>query len=156
MRFQQTHNQGLHQLFLRCPWTSAPRTAHLTVSLYLCSFGSNARGESRALEGHSVSSKSPSKVLGRDKGVAGRNKREKHFPEERSLICPPGKSMIFFQKRKQKFFRLVARPSQPSPLMPASRIRAALSRFWASSPHNRIYWKKTLLNLMKFWSREMH
>ena len=32
------------------------------VSLYLCSSGSNARGESRALEGRRVSSKSPSRV----------------------------------------------------------------------------------------------
>ena len=31
-----------------CPGTSAPSAAHLTVSLYLCSSGSNARGELRA------------------------------------------------------------------------------------------------------------
>ena len=30
-----------------CPGTFAPSAAHLTVSLYLCSSGSNARGESR-------------------------------------------------------------------------------------------------------------
>ena len=46
----------------RCPGTSAPSAAHLAVSLYLCSFGSNARGESRAREGRRVSSKSPSRV----------------------------------------------------------------------------------------------
>ena len=33
--------------------------AHLTVSLYLYSSGSNAQGESRALEGRRISSKSP-------------------------------------------------------------------------------------------------
>ena len=43
----------------RCPGTSAPSAAHLTVSLYLCSSGSNARGESRAREGRRVSSKNP-------------------------------------------------------------------------------------------------
>ena len=34
----------------------------MTVSMYLCSSRSNARGESRAREGHRVSSKSPSRV----------------------------------------------------------------------------------------------
>ena len=60
----------------RCPGTSAPSAAHLMVSLYLCSSGSNARGESRAGEGRRVSSKSPSRVRDGDKGVAGRNWRE--------------------------------------------------------------------------------
>ena len=46
----------------RCPGTSAPSTAHLTVSLYLCSSGSNERGELRVRDG--------------DEGVAGRNGRE--------------------------------------------------------------------------------
>ena len=39
----------------QCPGTSVPSPANLTVSLYLCSSGSNARGELRALEGHRVS-----------------------------------------------------------------------------------------------------
>ena len=43
------------------------------VSLYLCSSGSNARGESKALEGRRVSSNSPSRVRDGDEGVAGRN-----------------------------------------------------------------------------------
>ena len=60
----------------RCPGISAPSAAHLTVSLYLCSSGSNARGESRAREGRCVSSKSPSRVRDGDEGVAGRNGRE--------------------------------------------------------------------------------
>ena len=67
VRFQQTR-----QLFLTVSW------AHLTVSLILYSSGSNARGESRVQDG--------------DKGVAGRNGREKAFPNEESLI---------FSKRKQ-------------------------------------------------------
>ena len=106
MRFQQTHNQGLRQLFLtvywdlrsqrgtydsvlvslqlsvkvyvtcswRCPWASAPNTAHLVVSLYLSSSGSNTWGGSRLWDG--------------DKVVSGRNGRETYFPEKRSLICP--------------------------------------------------------------------
>ena len=50
--------------------------AHLTVSLYLCSSGSNEQGESRAREWRRVSSKSPSRVRDGDEGVAGRNGRE--------------------------------------------------------------------------------
>ena len=42
----------------------------------LSSSGSNALDESRALEGHLVSSKSPSSVRDRDEGVAARNGRE--------------------------------------------------------------------------------
>ena len=60
----------------RCPGTSLPSASHLTVSLYLCSSGSNGRGESRTREGRRVSSKSPSRVRDRDEGVAGRNGRE--------------------------------------------------------------------------------
>ena len=48
---------------------------HLTVPLYLCSSGSNARGESRAREGRRVSSKSPSRVRDGDVGVAEKNRR---------------------------------------------------------------------------------
>ena len=35
----------------RCPWTSAPSAAHLTVSLYLCSSGSNAEASRGLLKG---------------------------------------------------------------------------------------------------------
>ena len=51
--------------------------AHLTLSLYLCSSGSNAQSESRAQDG--------------DEGVAGRNGRELCFPDEG-----------FFTKRQKK------------------------------------------------------
>ena len=57
-----------------CSWDL--RALTLTVSLYLCSSGSNARGKLRALEGCRVSSKSPSRVRDGDKGVAWRNGRE--------------------------------------------------------------------------------
>ena len=62
--------------FWRCPRTSAPSAAHLMVSLFLCSSGSNARVESRALEGRRVSSKRPSRVHDGDEGVTRRNRRE--------------------------------------------------------------------------------
>ena len=52
------------------------------VSLFLCSSGSNAWGELRPLEGLHVSSKSPSRVWDGDEGVAGRNEREKYFPDK--------------------------------------------------------------------------
>ena len=67
--------------FWWCPGTYAPSMAHLTVSLFLCSSESNARGESRA-------KKSPSRVWDGDEGVAGRNGRENYFPDEGSVICP--------------------------------------------------------------------
>ena len=45
LRFQQMHNQGLHQLFLTVSWDlRRVEVAHLTVSLYLCSSGSYTRG----------------------------------------------------------------------------------------------------------------
>ena len=46
------------------------RLAHLAMSLFLCSSSSNLQGESRALEGRRVSTKSPSSVQGGDEGVA--------------------------------------------------------------------------------------
>ena len=78
---------GPSQRSWTAPWTSClaqvwsltqffSRLAHMTVSLFLFSFGSNARGESRAREGRRVSSKSPSRVRDRDEGIAGRNGRE--------------------------------------------------------------------------------
>ena len=60
----------------RCPGTSAPCLAHLTVSWYLCSCGSNVGGGFRALEGHNVGQKSPFRVQDRDEGVVERNRRE--------------------------------------------------------------------------------
>ena len=57
VRFQQTHNQGLRQLLLTVSWDLCAYAPHLTVSLYLCSSASNARGVSRALEGRCVSLK---------------------------------------------------------------------------------------------------
>ena len=41
------HNQGLCQLFLAVSRDPAPSAANVAVSLFLCSSGSNSRGESR-------------------------------------------------------------------------------------------------------------
>ena len=86
----------------QCPGTTAP-----SPSMYLCSSKSNAQGESKALEGHCVQQKSPSRVRDRDEGVAGRNGREKCFPDEGSLICPESKIEInpnqeFLTKKQKK------------------------------------------------------
>ena len=56
----------------------------------------------RALEGYCVSSKRPSRVRVGDEGVAGRNGREKYFPGEGSMICPPSKAMIFYYKKEKE------------------------------------------------------
>ena len=70
----QTNNHSFRQPFLLCPGTSLPSAAHLIVSLHLCSSGSNAQDKCRAIEGRSVSSKSPSMVQDRDEGGAGGTK----------------------------------------------------------------------------------
>ena len=77
------------------PGTSAPSAAHLTVSLYLCSSGSNARGESVDLEERCVSLKLPLRDRDSDEVVAGKNCRELCFSTRGSLICPKGKLIIF-------------------------------------------------------------
>ena len=74
--------------FWHCPGTSASIASHLTMSLFLCSSGSNAQGESRALEGRRVSSRGPSRVWDGDQGVAGRNIREPFSPEWGDIDLP--------------------------------------------------------------------
>ena len=59
------------------------------------------RGESTALEGRCVSSKSPSRVRDGYERVAGRNGREKYFPNKLSLFCPLGKPMIFYKNESE-------------------------------------------------------
>ena len=44
----------------------------------------------------------PSRVQDRDKEAAGRNGRGQCFPSKGSLICPPGKPIIFSQKGNRK------------------------------------------------------
>ena len=89
--------------------TFAPSSPHLTMSLYLCSSRSNARGKSRALEGSRVSSKSPSRVQGGDKGVAGRNERKNDKGSLRQI------NDIFIYKKEKEKIELAARPGAPPP-----------------------------------------
>ena len=99
MQHPKIHNQG------RCPGTSTLIAAIQPVSLFLFISKSNARGKSRPLEveGCRVSSKSPSRVWNGDEAVAGRNRRDQYFPNKGSLICLPGKSMIFYRSGPLKF-----------------------------------------------------
>ena len=79
------------------------------VSLFLCSSGSDGRGESRALEERCVSSKSPSGIQDGDERVAGRNGRV--FPRQGVFY-----EFTYFTKRKQEKIEQVATPviSHPS------------------------------------------
>ena len=90
--------------------TSGPSPRPLTVSLFLCSSRSNPQGDLRALEGHRVSPKSPPRVQGGDKGVAGSNGTDKYFPRSGVVIDRPDDLMMNYIKRKQKKIELVARP----------------------------------------------
>ena len=79
-----------------------PRAAHRIESLFLCSFGSNARGQSRALEGLCDSSKSPSKVREGDERVARRNAREEFFPDNGLLIYALEATQAIIKKKTAK------------------------------------------------------
>ena len=57
--FKKRTNKVCASFFTLFFW---PGNTNLTVSLFLCSSGSNTQGDERALEGHRVSSKSPSRV----------------------------------------------------------------------------------------------
>ena len=67
------------------------------------------RAQPRTLEGLLELTQYPSRVRDGDERVAGRNVRQKRFHAEESLICPPGKSMIFHKEK----IELVARPEVP-------------------------------------------
>ena len=85
--------------------------AHLTVSLYLFSSGTNAQGKSRALEGRRVSSKSPSRVRDGDKGVPGRNGRDQYFPRQEVIDLPSRQINDFdFLQKGNKKIELLSRP----------------------------------------------
>ena len=71
------------------------------VSLYLCSSGSNVRGEARAPKGRRVSSKGPSRVWDGDEGAAGRNGRK---------LCLRFALQTYNKKKKQKKIELMTRP----------------------------------------------
>ena len=68
-----------------------------------------------------------------DEWVAGRNGREQCFPNEGSLICPPGKSMICYEKETEKN-ELVARPetewtSWMVATMTAKKVKLVMSEY---------------------------
>ena len=90
--FLQTHNQGLRQLFFDCvlgplrqawPTWQCPCRIEVPKAMHEASW--------RPLKGPVSAQKALSRVWDGDKGVAGRNGREKCYPDEGSLICPPDK-----------------------------------------------------------------
>ena len=84
---------------------SALRLPRLALHTMWCPFNSRVSeamdgARLRALEGHYVSSKGPLRFCKGDEGVACRKRREKYFPKEGSLICPPDNE--FSQKGNSK------------------------------------------------------
>ena len=75
---------------------------------YPCSSGSNAwdkkKGPWRALCCR------VSRVRDKDNGIAGRNRREKYFPNKGSLICPQAIQHFFYRKGTERN-ELAARPA---------------------------------------------
>ena len=69
---------------------------YLAVSLFLCSSGSNVRGESRALEGYRDSSKSPSTVQNGEELLGGTEERGKKFSRRGVIDLPTRQINIFF------------------------------------------------------------
>ena len=65
--------------------------AHNTLSMYVCSYGSNAQGMSNALEGRLVSTKKPFMGPRQRLGNCWEEQKSIVFLDEGSLICPPGK-----------------------------------------------------------------
>ena len=147
---------------LRCPGTSEPSAPHLTltVSLFLCSFASNAQAESRALWGNCVSSKIPSRVREGDEGVAGKNNREKYFLDKRSLFCPPGKSMIFYQSVLLMFDCLRPRDWKLTspPEVTEWECKVTASNVKANEGHEGFHWPPMTMNLSltsTFWTLQI-
>ena len=79
----------------QCPGTFTPSSAHIIVSLYLYSYGSNVWSELRALEGRRFSSKKPFKGPRRRRGSCWTELRIIVFPHHAPMICPLDKSMKF-------------------------------------------------------------
>ena len=89
--------------FWWCPKTLAPSAAHLTVSSFLCTSGSNARVKLRALEGCCVSSKSPSpKGFERETREFLGGTEEKSVPPMRDHWFALQQINDFVQKGKKK------------------------------------------------------
>ena len=81
------HNQGFCQLLLRVSWDIV-LAAHLTVSLLLCSSGSNAQGKSRPLKGavSAVKTLQGSEIETREL-LGGTEEENSVFHGEGSSIC---------------------------------------------------------------------
>ena len=82
----------------RRPETSAPRAAHLTVSLYPCSSRSNAQGPWRV----PCQLKMPLRVWDGDKGGTGRNYRKERFPDEGHWFALPANQWSFKKETEKK------------------------------------------------------
>ena len=132
MRFQQTHNQGLRQLFFMV--SSAPSSTHLTVSLLICDSGSNARGESRGPWRAQFQLKKPFKGLRQRQRSCWEDRKRKLFRRNGSLICPPGKSMLRKKKETEKI-ELVANFTLWLAVPVLTGTRRARSRKLGGSPH---------------------
>ena len=97
--FSQLRAQsGFVSVFLDGPGSS------VMTSLLLCSSGSNALGESSALGGRRVNSKSPSRVRYGDKGVTGSH-------------------LFFFTKKETEKIESVARPDMTQVTTGAFRLQ---------------------------------
>ena len=124
--------------------------------------------------GRRVSSKSPSRVWDGNQGVAGRNRREKCFPNEGSLILPSRQINDFFTKRKQQIkIDLAARPDwwcsacetralgdssamakvwllERSTLPDSAQLKAAATALeWCCWPSPLAWWRGGLWELLK-------
>ena len=91
--FQIMHNQNLRQLILTvssclCALHGTPDSALDNLLLW--------KQHTRRVKGTVSALKNPPRVKDGDESVAGRNGRDKGLPHKRSLICAPGKSLIFF------------------------------------------------------------
>ena len=70
-----------------------PSAEHLTVSLSAC------KARFMALEGCCSVLSAQKSFKGPRLGVARRNRGEKSYPDEESLICPSGRLMIFYKNK---------------------------------------------------------
>ena len=77
-----------------------PSTGHLTVPCFSVVLEAKHEASRGPLKGTVPADKSSSRVQDGDE-VAGRNRREKSFPNAGSSICLPGKLMIFHKKETE-------------------------------------------------------
>ena len=139
MCFQQTHNQGLHQLF----WSvlGPLGAAHLlTMFLFLCISVRNTWGQWRALEGRRVSSKRPSRFRDRDKGVAGAE--EKNSPIRGHCFC--------FALQSNRWFRLKLSVNLKTYLISVKEQRTFIGQNWKKATFHSRWTCQSLPDLKRF------